>query len=213
MEDIFKKIDKSSHKPISINLSIDGSGSMQGDKWKSTLINAIALGYVSLNVDNIDLVITIRTSGNIKRGTHIPLLIFAFNSKNNTLNDLKKLIYFKLIGGTPEGLCLDVLNNYIPNSSYYLDSYLINMSDGMPNFYIKEHSYKQEDALIHTSRVVSKIKKKNIKVLSYYVTNSQVKNIWKEDFKTMYGKDAKYIDVDNINQITQTLNKLFLSKN
>ena len=73
MEDIFKKIDKSSHKPISINLSIDGSGSMQGDKWKSTLINAIALGYVSLNVDNIDLVITIRTSGNIKRGTHIPL--------------------------------------------------------------------------------------------------------------------------------------------
>jgi hypothetical protein len=213
MEDIFKKIDKSSHKPISINLSIDGSGSMQGDKWKSTLINAIALGYVSLNVDNIDLVITIRTSGNIKRGTHIPLLIFAFNSKNNTLNDLKKLIYFKLIGGTPEGLCLDVLSNYIPNSSYYLDSYLINMSDGMPNFYIKEHSYKQEDALIHTSKVVSKIKKKNIKILSYYVTNFQVKNIWKEDFKTMYGKDAKYIDVDNINQITQTLNKLFLSKN
>ena len=211
--DIFKKINKSNHKPVSINLSIDGSGSMQGNKWKSTLINAIALGYVSLNVDNIDLIITIRTSGNIKRGTHIPLLIFAFNSKINKLNDLKRIIYFKLTGGTPEGLCLDVLNNYIPSSSYYLDSYLINMSDGMPNFYIREHSYKQEDALIHTSKVINKIKKKNIKVLSYYVTNPEVKNIWKEDFKIMYGKNARYIDVNNINQITQTLNKLFLSKN
>jgi hypothetical protein len=211
--DIFKKINKSNHKPVSINLSIDGSGSMQGNKWKSTLINAIALGYVSLNVDNIDLIITIRTSGNIKRGTHIPLLIFAFNSKVNKLNDLKRIIYFKLTGGTPEGLCLDVLNNYIPSSSYYLDSYLINMSDGMPNFYIKEHSYKQEDALIHTSRVINKIKKKNIKVLSYYITNPEEKNIWKEDFEIMYGKNARYIDVNNINQITQTLNRLFLSKN
>jgi hypothetical protein len=164
-------------------------------------------------VDNIDLIITIRTSGNIKSGIHIPLLIFAFNSKINTLNDLKKLVYFKLTGGTPEGLCLDVLNNYIPSSSYYLDSYLINMSDGMPNFYIKEHSYKQEDALIHTSRVINKIKKKNIKVLSYYITNPEEKNIWKEDFEIMYGKNARYIDVNNINQITQTLNRLFLSKN
>ena len=212
-EDIFKKIDKTNHKPISINLSIDGSGSMQGSKWKSTLINAIALGYISLNIDNIDLTITIRTSGNIKRGTHIPLLIFAFNSKINKLSDLKKLIYFKLTGGTPEGLCLDALNNYIPSSSYYLDSYLINMSDGMPNFYIKEHSYKQEDALIHTSRVINKIKKKNIKILSYYVANLETKNIWKKDFEIMYGKDAKYINVDNINQITQTLNRLFLNKN
>ena len=186
---------------------------MQGSKWKSTLINAIALGYISLNIDNIDLTITIRTSGNIKRGTHIPLLIFAFNSKINKLSDLKKLIYFKLTGGTPEGLCLDALNNYIPSSSYYLDSYLINMSDGMPNFYIKEHSYKQEDALIHTSRVINKIKKKNIKILSYYVANLETKNIWKKDFEIMYGKDAKYINVDNINQITQTLNRLFLNKN
>ena len=83
----------------------------------------------------------------------------------------------------------------------------------MPNFYIKEHSYKQEDALIHTSRVINKIKKKNIKILSYYVANLETKNIWKKDFEIMYGKNARYIDVNNINQITQTLNKLFLSKN
>jgi nitric oxide reductase activation protein len=87
------------------------------------------------------------------------------------------------------------------------------MSDGMPNFYIKEDSYKNEDALIHTSKVINKIKKKNIKILSYYVSNSKVENIWKKDFEIMYGKDAKFINVDNINQITQTLNKLFLNKN
>ena len=47
-DDLFYKIDKSSYKPISIYLSIDGSGSMQEEnKWKSVLANTIALGYMS----------------------------------------------------------------------------------------------------------------------------------------------------------------------
>ena len=29
----------------------------------------------------------------------------------------------------------------------------------------------------------------------------------------MYGRSSRFVDVDNINQITQTLNKLFLSEN
>jgi hypothetical protein len=31
-------------------------------------------------------------------------------------------------------------------------------------------------------------------------------------FKTMYGKGAKFVDVTNVNQITKTMNQLFLQK-
>jgi len=216
-EDIFKRIDRSNYKPLSIHLSIDGSGSMHGEKWRSTLINSIALGYVSSNVDNIDLVITIRTSGDLEgKHTHVPLLIFCFDSKINRIYDLRRMTYYRLLGSTPEGLCLDALNKFIPTSSYYLDSYLINMSDGMPNYKAPNGTeYIREEAYTHTARVVNKIKKKNVKLLSYFISKN--KNIYKNDtsecFKQMYGRDSRFIDVDNINQITQTLNKLFLSEN
>ena len=216
-EDIFKRIDRSNYKPLSIHLSIDGSGSMNGEKWNSTLINAIALGYVSLNVDNIDLVITIRTSGDLEgKHNHVPLLIFCFDSKINKAHDLRKITNYRLTGSTPEGLCLDALNKFIPQSSYYLDSYLINMSDGMPNFRAKNGSeYVREEAYAHTAGVVNKVKKKNVKLLSYFISKN--KNKYKteasECFKQMYGRDSRFVDVNNINQVTQTLNKLFLSEN
>tara|TARA_R110000744_G_scaffold370971_1_gene481740 strand:+ start:1027 stop:1608 length:582 start_codon:yes stop_codon:yes gene_type:complete len=190
---------------------------MVGEKWKGTLINAIALGYVSLNVDNIDLVITIRTSGDLEgRHKHVPLLIFCFDSKINKVHDLRRMTYYRLLGSTPEGLCLDALNKFIPTSSYYLDSYLINMSDGMPNYRTPNGTeYVREEAYIHTARIVSKIKKKNVKLLSYFISKN--KNLYKTDtsecFRQMYGRDSRFINVNNINQITQTLNKLFLSEN
>jgi hypothetical protein len=216
-EDIFKRIDRSNYKPLSVHLSIDGSGSMHGEKWRSTLINAIALGYVSLNVDNIDLVITIRTSGDLEgKHKHVPLLIFCFDSKVNKVHDLRRITNYRLTGSTPEGLCLDALNKFIPTSSYYLDSYLINMSDGMPNYRsINGSEYVREEAYAHTAGVVNKIKKKNVKLLSYFISKN--KNKYKTDtsecFKQMYGRDSRFVDVNNINQVTQTLNKLFLSEN
>ena len=218
-DDIFYKIDKASYKPISIHLSIDGSGSMQGKKWDEVLINTIALGYVSLNMNNIDLTISIRTTGidpNLSSQTeHIPLLILAFNSKKHTLKDLKKLGNFIARGLTPEGMCLNVINNYIPKSSYYLDSYLINMSDGFPTFESSAFKYKGKSAILDTARAVNNIKKKGVKVLSYFIESptGYVKlNELIKDFRIMYGKSVTFIDPKNVNQVTKTLNNLFLKR-
>ena len=218
-DDIFYKIDRASYKPISIHLSIDGSGSMQGKKWDEVLINTIALGYVSLNMNNIDLTISIRTTGidpNLSSQTeHIPLLILAFNSKKHTVKDLKKLGNFIARGLTPEGMCLNVLNNYIPKSSYYLDSYLINMSDGFPTFESSAFKYKGKSAILDTAKAVNNIKKKGVKVLSYFIESptGYVKlNELIKDFRIMYGKSATFIDPKNVNQVTKTLNNLFLKR-
>ena len=219
-DDLFYKINRSTYKPINLHVSIDGSGSMEGPKWDQVLTNTIALGYISLKMDNINLTISIRTTGkDPKRSTkteHIPLLILAFNSKKHTLKDLKRLGYYKTNGLTPEGMCLNALNEYIPNSSYYLDSYLINMSDGIPTFECSYFEYKNKSAILDTAKAVNNIKKKGIKILSYFIKSntSDVKD--KElitDFQTMYGKEASFIDPKNINEITKTLNNLFLEKN
>ena len=217
--DIFYKIDRANYKPISIHLSIDGSGSMQGEKWKQVLTNTIALGYVSLHMKNIDLTISIRTTGvdpSLSSQTaHIPLLVLAFDSKKHTLRDLKKLARYKTYGLTPEGMCLNALSKYIPNSSYYLDSYLINMSDGFPTFESSKFVYKGKTAILDTAKAVNNIKKKGVNVLSYFIETDIVSiktNELIKDFRTMYGKSATFIDPKNVHQITKTLNNLFLKR-
>jgi hypothetical protein len=225
-DDLFYKIDRSNYKPISLHVTIDGSGSMEGTKWWQVLTNTVALGYVALKMDNIDLTISIRTSGrnpNLSSQTaQIPLLILAFDSKKHTLRDLKRLAYYKCKGLTPEGMCLNALNEYIPNSSYYLDSYLINMSDGYPTFEtygVKgtlKVNYRGEEAILDTAKAVKNIKKKGVKILSYFIQSSTTETKEKElneNFQIMYGKEASFIDPKNVNEVTKTLNNLFLERN
>jgi len=220
-EDLFYKIDRSNYKPISLHVSIDGSGSMEGTKWWQTLINTIALGYISLHMNNIDLTISIRTTGkDLSKSSmtaHVPLLILAFNSKKHTLSDLKRLGHYKTKGLTPEGMCLNALNEYIPNSSYYLDSYLINMSDGYPTFeQYGKFTYKGITAILDTAKAVKDIKKKGVNILSYFIQSSSTKIKEEElieNFQIMYGKEASFIDPKNMHEVTKTLNDLFLKQN
>ena len=114
-------------------------------------------------------------------------------------------------------MCLNALNKYIPNSSYYLDSYLINISDGYPTFEMgKDLNYRGEEAILDTAKSVKNIKKKGVKILSYFIKSSTTKTKSKElneNFQIMYGKGASFIDPKNVNEVTKTLNSLFLERN
>jgi hypothetical protein len=141
----------------------------------------------------------------------------AFDSKKHTLRDLKRLAYYKCNGLTPEGMCLNALNKYIPNSSYYLDSYLINMSDGYPTFEMGgKFTYKGEEAILDTAKAVKNIKKKGVNILSYFIktptTQTKEEELMK-NFQIMYGKEASFIDPKNMHEVTKTLNNLFLKQN
>ena len=219
-DDIFKKIDIKTYKKINIHLSIDGSGSMKGNKWNSVLKNTTAIAYVATKLNNINLKISIRTTAkepllSKREQSLIPILLIAFDSTKHNFNHINKLINFKADGLTPEGICLEALNHFIEPSSYYLNSYLINMSDGMPTFTSKTgNEYKGEEAVKDTARVINLISKKRVNIMSYFI-QSEYNNYTKEaenKFKLMYGKNAKFVDVNNINIITKTLNELFLKK-
>ena len=60
--------------------------------------------------------------------------------------------------------------------------------------------------------MVGEIRKKNVKVLSYFVGDSDYDNRYMGDFKKMYGKDAKFIDVNSVSALAKTMNKKFLEK-
>ena len=93
------------------------------------------------------------------------------------------------------------------------DSYFLNFSDGMPMFSNDDVSYNWDVAINHTKKMVNLIREKGIKVLSYFVSDSNYdgKDSVK-DFKTMYGKDAEFIDVTSVLSVAKTMNKKFLEK-
>jgi hypothetical protein len=65
----------------------------------------------------------------------------------------------------------------------------------------------------HTKKQVNKIKANGIGVLSYFVSDGDYYSEGsKIKFKTMYGADAKFININSIGEVTATLNKMFLSK-
>ena len=51
-----------------------------------------------------------------------------------------------------------------------------------------------------------------IQTLAYFIGDGYGDSTDERAFKRMYGKGAKMIDVTNVNQITKTMNQLFLQK-
>ena len=79
---------------------------------------------------------------------------------------------------------------------------------------IENDEYKGEEAVKDTARVINLISKKRVNIMSYFIQdeyNSYAKEA-ENKFKLMYGKNAKFVDVNNINIITKTLNELLLKK-
>lgn len=210
-ETLFYKIEKETYKNVFIHISLDLSGSMRGSKLEKTIQTAVAIAYAACNLKNFDVEISLR--GTADKGSsnpeQVPVLAYAFDSRKHPskkLNDFKKLI---INGMTPEGICLDEIRKELPTPSYNQEVYLLNISDGLPN--ISSAAYNFNSAIDHTAKVVNNFKRDNVGVLSYYIHDTWDRNKdGGENFKKMYGKNAKYIDIDNISLVANTINSLLL---
>jgi len=49
--------------------------------------------------------------------------------------------------------------------------------------------------------------------LSYFIGDGYDGDKTMESFKTMYGKDAEFVDVTSVMSVSKTMNKKFLEKN
>ena len=214
---VFSQTFTESYSDAFLHISVDASGSMSGEKWKNTMSSVVAICKAVDMISNVDIQVSFRSThstNNRGYGADNPLVLVAYDSRVDKFQKVKKMFPFIYPGGTtPEGLCFEALLKDIVPSTNDRDSYFLNLSDGMPMFSNSNFNYYNSEALNHTKSQVNEFRKMGIKVLSYFVGDGYRSEDNMRDFKTMYGKDAEFINLNNVTQISKTMNTKFLEKN
>ena len=202
-----------------LHISVDASGSMGGDKWTNTQTAVVAIAKACSMINNVDLVIsyrstqTSRTSRYSRGGKSYPLMLIAYDSRIDKISKIRNLFHLlRPSGTTPEGLCFEAIMKEIEPSSTDRDSYFLNFSDGMPMFSNDDIDYNWDTAINHTAKMVKEIKKRGVKVLSYFIGDGWERDRSTSTFTKMYGTDAEFIDVTSVLPVAKTMNKKFLQK-
>ena len=217
-ERIFNTSFIESYSDAFLHISVDASGSMSGDKWNNTMTSVVAICKAASMIQNVDVVVSIRsthdTGGRGRRSGDKPLILIAYDSRDDKFIKVKNLFaHIRVAGTTPEGLCYEAIMEEIIPTTKDRDSYFLNFSDGMPMFSNDTISYYSSDAIKHTKKMIEEIKHRDIKVLSYFIGDSEwSRESTVSDFKRMYGKDAQFIDVTSVMAVSKTMNKKFLEK-
>lgn len=194
-----------------LHISIDASGSMSGEKWNKAMTSTIAMIKACNMAGNIEVVVSIRSTHGDYRND-VPLIMVVFDSRKDKLTKVKSL--FKTLrpsGTTPEGLCFEAIaKDLIPGNSNQ-DSYFINYSDGCPVFGTREYHYQGTSALQHTKKQVNNMRNRGLKVISYFISEYESESEHSA-FKTMYGKDAQFINATNMMEVARSMNKKFIER-
>jgi len=233
-DDLFFKTETDKYTFANLHISVDASGSMNGEKWIHTMIAVVAICKATSMIDNVHVTVSFRTT-QLSNETPLPYVIIAYDSAVDKFSKIKQLFPYLIPNGcTPEGLAFDVTMNLFNSScSKEQDRYFLNLSDGEPYYVLEIPStklvinYQNELGISHTKSQVDKIRRNGIEILSYFIEEvTSVKNILSStsvtktrsellhnNFYKMYGKDAKFIQVSEITSLAKTLNQLFLDRN
>ena len=208
-ENVFQFTELDSYKKANLHVSIDASGSMNGEKWSKTLTNVVALCKAVDMIQNLQIQVSFRGCWDGK-----PYIVMAYDSRIDKFSKVKQMFPgFNTFGTTPEGLCFEAIMKSFLGSTNDMDSYFLNISDGEPYFHGNGFYYAGAPAVKHTRKMVKELESMGIKTLSYFVDDTAHGSVSSQSqFKEMYGAGAQMIDVTNITQITKTMNKLFLQK-
>ena len=207
---IFYSTFTNKYKKVNFHISVDASASMGGPKWNRTIKLCVALAKATSMIDNVDLTISFRTTM-----SYNPYIVVAYNSKVDKFSKIKNLFSYLIpVNTTPEGLCFEALMKFLPKADNNTNSYFVNISDGEPCFYYNNtssgiaFSYRDKSACEHTRTQVRKIKESGYNIISYFVSDydSFGMELLRQNFKTMYGSDSHFINVENLNQIVKTVN-------
>ena len=213
-EHVFFTREVDSFKKANLHISVDASGSMGGSKWNKTMTNIVALAKAVDMIPNLTIQISFRTTSN----DSTPYIVVAYDSRVDKFVKVKQLFgYLHPNGTTPEGLCFEAIMKQMVGSNGEIDSYFLNISDGEPYYHGKGMSYQGSGAAKHTRKMVKNIEGMGIKVMSYFVGDGGYETDENSShstliFKECYGTSAHYINVTNVNEVTRTMNRLFMSK-
>ena len=207
-ENVFQFTEVDSYKKANLHISVDASSSMGGSKWEKTMINTVAILKAVDMIPNLEAQVTFRCTQDNK-----PYIVMAYDSRVDKFSKVKQMFPgLGPNGTTPEGLCFEAIQKEFVPINNDLDSYFLNISDGQPYFPGQGFYYGGDSAEKHTNKMVKMIESMGIQTLAYFIGDGYTGGSDERSFKRMYGKGAKMIDVTNVNQITKTMNQLFLQK-
>ena len=202
---IFYKKESEYYNPSFIHLSIDASSSMRGEPWENSLILAITVAKAASLLKNVHVTISFKHASALSAINSV-----IYNSKIHRFAELiTRLKYINPRSNTPEGLCYSSLSKYIKKVSSGYDVYIINISDGEPTCQLNNlDEYSGWAAMEHTKKSWNKMLDEcQATGLSYFISSSPGNN---SDFKYMYGSCARFINPDNIIDISKTINEMLL---
>jgi ribosomal protein L18 len=201
--------------PSLVHISIDASGSMGGNKWEAAMKTSVAIAKAASMVSSLDCIISVRGSYG-SWSNQSPLMWVVYDSRVDKFNVIRDKMYaVQAAGSTPEGLCYQAVMKDIIKSANGKEAFFINICDGEPGYSDQNMSYGGEYALQHTANQVKKMAQAGIKTLSYFVcedSSSSYMGRAKDNFRRMYGTNSEFIDTNNLTQLSQSLNKLFVRK-
>lgn len=212
VENIFSKVETSKYEKAHIHLSIDASGSMNGQRIFKAIKTSIAIAVASKMISNVEVVISFRSTTT----TNLPLVYIAYDSRVNGFSHIRK--YFKLIhanSSTPESLCYpSIMNRSFPKIANGENFYFVNLSDGEPAHSVSgsnghTFSYHGESAYRHCKKMINKmVKDFGATIISYLISDGHESL---HSLKKMYGNNNAFnINTDNVEQIARVMNRKFL---
>ena len=206
---VFAQVNHTITNPALVHISVDGSGSMSGSKWHAAMKTAIAIAQAASMCQSLDCIISVRISDD-----DTPVMWVIYDSRKDSMVSIRERLYAVRPGGsTPEGLCFQAIQKEIIKDSKNRDTYFINICDGAPSFSYKGTSYAGSVAYQHTKQQVDNMRKANISILSYFVSESKQESTYAMiPMKQMYGNDAKFINTNDLTQLSKTLNEMFERK-
>jgi len=209
-DEVFYRLTTDVFKNAHTHISVDASSSMTPN-WFTTMKTLVAIAKAASMVSNLHITISFRSSVQRHGGIEMPYVVIAYDSKVDKLSKITQLFpYINPNGTTPEGLAFESILDMIPSTSPTLDSYFINISDGEP--YFKNGQYSGRVGGAHTAKQVEHIRNCGVYITSYFIESERGRSNNRDIFKMMYGKDSNFIDLNNISEIANTLNKKFLQK-
>ena len=220
-ENVFHIMDVSKYKNSYIHITVDASSSMRGDKWEKTMTSVVAICKAASMIDNLRVTVSFRATFSTSRGSSgsNPYVVIAYDSSVDKIGKIKTMFpYLYPNGCTPEGLSFEAIMKHLPKTSTDTDYYFLNFSDGEPAMNYTTATgdpvnYSSEHAALHTKKQVTKISQLGYSVLSYFIKSDGLNNPKSvELFKKMYGKNASFINPNNILQVAKTMNQMFLEK-
>jgi len=208
-ENVFSQIQKEKFNKANLHLSIDGSGSMSGEKFNKAIKSAVAMCKAADMAGNIHVTVDIRYTHDDK-----PVVLVIYNSKKDKLTHIKT--YWKTLraaGVTPESLCFEAIMKKFLGGVQGEDNYFINYSDGAPWFSTNDNVYYCGDrAIEHGRKMVKMMKNNGLKIMSYFISDGYMSDSDRNTFGKMYGNDASFIDCTNMMNVARSMNQKFLQK-